>query len=117
MVVARGGPQTRVNSSVQVECHGQVVGRCRMRRRAVEAILAGTVISLRRIVTVVAFARVSPARVAAARVRLNAMTACTSQAALAQKCPEGRWARAEFCKRLRPAVQFPGKQLWHSPIT
>src|SRR3954447_11155387 len=32
--------------------------------------------------------------VAAARVRLKAMTAQTSQAALALNTPEGRWARA-----------------------
>ena len=34
-------------------------------------------------------------RLAAARVRLNAMTASTSQAALAVNTPDGRCARAE----------------------
>jgi len=62
---------------------------------AEEAILAGTVISFRRIVAVVALLMVEPVRVAAARVRLNAMTAQTSQAAFAQNFPLGRWARAE----------------------
>jgi hypothetical protein len=33
--------------------------------------------------------------VAAARVRLNAITASTSQAAFAANLPLGRWARAE----------------------
>jgi len=33
---------------------------------------------------------------AAARVRLNAMTARTSQAAFAVNEPDGRWATAEF---------------------
>src|SRR5665811_1035418 len=37
-----------------------------------------------------------PARVAAARVRLNAITARTSHAAFAVNLPLGRWARAEF---------------------
>ena len=48
---------------------------------------------------VVALAIVVPPRVAAARVRLNAITAITartSQAAFALKIPDGRWARAEF---------------------
>ncbi len=38
----------------------------------------------------------SPVRVAAARVRLNAITAQTSHAAFAQKCSDGMRARAEF---------------------
>ena len=67
-----------------------------MIRRAEVATRAGTVISLRRIVAVVALARSGPVRVAAARVRLNAMTASTSQAAFAVNTPEGRCARAEF---------------------
>ena len=37
-----------------------------------------------------------PVRVAAVRVRLNAMTARTSQAALAANFPEGRCASAEL---------------------
>jgi hypothetical protein len=48
---------------------------------------AGTAMSLRRIVAVVALARAGPVVVAAARVRLNAMTAQTSQAAFAVKTP------------------------------
>ena len=60
------------------------------------AIRAGTVISFRRIVVVVARARAGAfVRVAAARVRLNAITAQTSQAALALNFPDGRWANAE----------------------
>jgi hypothetical protein len=45
--------------------------------------------SWRRIVAVVARARAGPVRVAAARVRLNAITANTSQAALALDFPDG----------------------------
>jgi len=60
---------------------------------------AGTLIRVRRMVAVRAVASPGPVRVAAARVRLNAMVARTSQAALAEKRPEGRWARAES---LRP---------------
>ena len=52
--------------------------------------------SLRRIVAVVALASSGSVRLAAARVRLNAITASTSQAAFALNTPEGRWASAEF---------------------
>ena len=86
-MLAAGGPQTRVNSSVQALCQGQPVGRCRTSRRAEEAIRAGTCTSWRRIVPVVAVACRPPVRVPAARVRLNAMTARMSQAALAAKTP------------------------------
>lgn len=65
-------------------------------RRAEDATRAGTVTSLLRIVAVVARANSGAARVPAARVRLNAMTASTSQAALALNIPEGRCASAEF---------------------
>ena len=68
-----------------------------MIRRAEDATRAGTWISLRRTVAVVAFASWGAAvRLAAARVRLNAMTASTSQAAFAVNFPEGRCASAEF---------------------
>ncbi len=67
-----------------------------MIRRAEVATRAGTVISLRRIVAVVALAICGSVRLAAARVRLNAMTASTSQAALAVNTPDGRCASAEF---------------------
>src|SRR3954453_11181545 len=95
-VAAGGGPQTRVNRLVQAVCQGQPVGRCRTSRRAEDAIRAGTWTSWRRSVPVVALASVGPVRVPAARVRLKAMTARTSQAALAAKTPEGRWASAAF---------------------
>src|SRR3954462_12817543 len=50
--------------------------------------------SLRRIVAVVAFVRAAAwVRVTAARVRLKAITAQTSQAALALNTPEGRWGQ------------------------
>jgi hypothetical protein len=47
-------------------------------------------------VAVVARAWTVEAAAPAARVRLNATAARTSQAALAVNFPEGRWARAEF---------------------
>jgi hypothetical protein len=57
----------------------------------------GTEINVRRMVPVDAFASVgSPVSVAAARVRLNVITAQTNRAALAQKCADGMCARAEF---------------------
>ena len=55
-VAGRGGPQVRVNNSVQASCQGQPVGRCSFSRLAEDAIRAGTVISLRRMVAVVALA-------------------------------------------------------------
>ena len=55
-----------------------------------EAMRAGMVMSLRRIVAVVALAMTGLERVPAARVRLNAITASTSHAALALNRPEGR---------------------------
>src|SRR3954447_24594581 len=73
--VVGGGPQTWSNSAVQWCRQGQPSGRWRVIRRADDAIRAAMLMSLRRIVGVVALARSVPARVAAARVRLNAMTA------------------------------------------
>src|SRR5664280_1745645 len=54
----------------------------------------GTVISCRRMVAVVALAWKTEAMVPAARVRLNAIAAMTSQAALDANWPEGKCARA-----------------------
>src|SRR4051794_32253498 len=93
--VAPGGPQAWVNSSVQLVCHGHRVGRCSVSVRAEPAIRAGTTIRVRRIVPVDAFARCGPDSVAAALVRLNAITASTSHAAFAGKDFDGRWAMAE----------------------
>ena len=90
-----GGSLTRSTSVVQAVFQGQAAGRCRVMRWADEASLAGTVISVRRRVAVVALARSGAARVPAVGVRLNAMTASTSQAALALNIPDGRCARAE----------------------
>ena len=83
-----------MNRVVDAFSQGHAHGRCSVRRRAEDAIRAGTWTILRRIVAVVALAIVVPARVAAARVRLNAITASTSQAAFAVNFPDGRWARA-----------------------
>lgn len=83
------------NRVFHADFHGQPCGGCRVRRRAEDAIRAGTVISVRRMVAVRALANRGPAMVAAARVRLNAITASTSQAALAANRPECRCARAE----------------------
>ena len=96
MAVVAGGPQVRANRRVHSGCQGQVRGRCMVSRRAELASRAGTVISRLRMVPVVALARAVSVSVAAARVRLNAMTASTSQALVAVNRPLGRWARAEF---------------------
>src|SRR5450830_93905 len=64
-------------------------------------------------VAVVALAMPAPAMVAAARVRLNAMTARTSQAAFAVNTPDGRCAKALFFRSaltcsMMPAMGFVG---------
>jgi|SRR5665647_1780402 len=92
VVAITGGPQAWWNSSVQASLQAQPAGRCT--RRAEVAIRAGIWMSLRRIVAVVALARVGPVIVAAARVRLNAMTAQTSHAAFAVKTPSVISSRA-----------------------
>ena len=91
-----GGARALANSADHAISQGQCAGRWSRIRRAEDAIRAGMLTILRRIVAVVAEARSAPVMVAAVRVRLNAMTARTSQAALALKIPEGRCARAEF---------------------
>jgi hypothetical protein len=63
---------------------GQVVGRCSVTRRAERASRPGTLMSWARMVPVVARASKAEARVPAARVRLKAIAAQTSQALLAQ---------------------------------
>ena len=63
-----------------------------MVRRAEVATRAAMLISWARRVAVVAFAWTTEARQPAARSRLNAIAASTSQAELAANDPEGRWA-------------------------
>ena len=84
---------------------GQFLGRYSVMRRADEAILARMLISFRRMVTVVARARPVPAVTAVVRVRLKAITARTSQAALGRihrracgpgRCSSGRNSRARW---------------------
>ena len=84
-----------MKSWFQWDSHGHSSGRCNVSRRAEVAILAGTAMSLRRMVAVVALASVGPVMVAAARVRLKAITARTSHAELAAKTLDGRCASAE----------------------
>src|SRR5699024_2455792 len=95
-VVGRGGALMLVNRRAHPVSHGHCCGRCKMYRRAEEAIRAGIVTSFLRIVAVVARASPSSAIVAAARVRLNARTAHTNHAAFAVNMPEGRCASALF---------------------
>jgi hypothetical protein len=99
VVAGSGGPQLWVKSSVQALCHGHLVGRWSLSRRAELAIRAGTMISLHRIVAVVALASAGPVMLAAAQVKLNAMPARTSQAALALNTPAGARARSSSARR------------------
>ncbi len=57
---------------------------------------AGTLMIFARMVAVVARVNPVPVRVAAARVRLNAIEASTSHAEFAANFPDGRCANAEF---------------------
>ena len=94
VVAGVGGPQAALKSPARLSCHGQLVGRCETSRCAELARRAGTAISCRRMVAVVALAWKVDAMVPAARVRLNAIAANASQALLAAKDPDGKCARA-----------------------
>lgn len=85
-----------VNRSSQWSAQGQSAGSRSVVRRAERTGRAGTLISCRRMAAVVAVAWKAEASVPAARVRLNAMQAATSQAPLALNFPEGRCASGPF---------------------
>ena len=91
---ACGGAWVAVKRFSHSVCHGQFSGRRSRMRRALLTIRAGTWMSFRRIVPVLALTNASSARIPAALVRLYAITAATSQAEFAVNFPEGRWARA-----------------------
>src|SRR5664280_1026121 len=84
----RGGARVAWNSWDQACSHGQCGGRCIRRRRAERASRAGMLISWARMVPVVALAWKAEARQPAARVRLNAIAASTSQALFAANEPD-----------------------------
>ena len=94
VVAGVGGPQAALNSPSQLSCQGQSLGRWMTSLLADLARRPGTAISCLRIVAVVALAWKTEAMVPAARVRLNAIAANTSQAPLAAKWLEGKCARA-----------------------
>ena len=76
---------TLSNSMFQAVSHGQLVGRCSVSLRAEEAIRAGTVISLRRMVAVVGFGqRGSPVMVRGGAGEVERDHRQTSQAAFAE---------------------------------
>ncbi len=78
------------NTAVQAVSQGQAVGRCRVSRRAADAIRACTTMRVRPTVAVVALAKDEPVIVAAAQVRLNAIVASTSQAPLGREAIRGQ---------------------------
>lgn len=78
-----GGPVAAANSDSHSSAQGQAAGRCRVSRRAERATRAGTLISWVRSVVHRARAWRVEASTPAARARLNAMTVCANQAALA----------------------------------
>ncbi len=79
----RGGAVAASNRFCQAGAQGHWVGRCRVRRLAEVATRAGTLISWVRRVAQRALACRLDARTPAVRARLNAITACANQAALA----------------------------------
>jgi hypothetical protein len=79
------GPAAPSSIRCQACSQGHTSGRCSVTRRADLASRPGTVMSCARMVPVVARAWKVEASVPAARVRLNAIAAQTSQALLAQK--------------------------------
>ena len=93
-----GGPQVPLNIAARAVSQRDRSGRWSVIRWAENVTLAGARTSLRRIVAVVALASPVPAIVAAARVRLNAMSARTSHAAFAVHTPDGKCANALFCR-------------------
>jgi hypothetical protein len=89
-----------VNSCCQALAQGQAAGSRRRLRRAERVMRTATLISCLRMVAVVALAWKLETRAPAARVRLNAVAARTSQAELAAKLPEGRrWNRHRLHSR------------------
>ena len=94
VVAVRGGPQAAANSVAQPVSQGERAGRWSTVLRAEVEILAGMLMSLRRMVPVRAVPWSALVRIPMARDRLKAIVASTSQAALAVKIPEGRWASA-----------------------
>jgi len=88
-----GRPIVLCQSASQCFDQGQWVGRCRIDRRWGRASRAGTVIILRRSVDPRARVCWSSASTPAACRRLWAIAAHKTQAELAPKRPEGRWAR------------------------
>jgi hypothetical protein len=82
----RAVPHRWVKRRLQASSQGDPVGRCRLIRRAGEAILAAMLMSLCRMV---ALASSDPASVPA-RLRLNALTAQTSQAATRRRPGRGQ---------------------------
>ena len=78
----------------QAGSQGHCAGRCRVSRRAVRAMRAGTLIRWARMVAVVARAWNVPVRAPVARVRLCAIAHSTAYAAFAGNDPDGRCASA-----------------------
>src|SRR5256885_1066241 len=74
-----GGPIEAVNSRCQARAQGHAAGKCKVVRRAEMATRAAMLISCARLVPVVARAWKVEASTPAARARLNAIAASTSQ--------------------------------------
>jgi len=102
-VAVPGGPVAVVYTVCQCSAQGQARGRCRTRRRPVVAILAGTLMILRR--RVAHRAAAMSAATAVARARLNAMTAQATQAALAAYRLDVIWSPPQRVHEVNAAVR------------
>ena len=85
-----GMARSRARARPNFSCHGQLCGRCRVRRRAERVIRPAREKNRRRRVLVVTTYWPRPVR-AVQRARLCAITCIASQAALAAKRPDGMW--------------------------
>ena len=85
-----GMARSRARARPNFSCHGQLCGRCRVRRRAERVIRPAREKNRRRRVLVVATCSPRAMR-AVQRARLCAITCIASQAPLAAKRPDGRW--------------------------
>jgi hypothetical protein len=93
-------------------CHGQCSGSRKVIVRAWRATFAATLMIFHRMVAPRALARAKLVRYPVARVRLCAMAARASQAALAWMLPEGRCARGPSIRSAKTCKGSIPPYLW-----
>jgi hypothetical protein len=104
-----GFPRSGSGASVRVGAGGG--------RRALEAVRAGMLMRVARMVSVRALAWNADARVPVARVRLWAIAVRASQAAFAWNDPLGRWASALSLRSAKTCSMMAWRRCWASAWT